>query len=192
MGDIDTTVVESDRVSLRPVEREDAAFLQRSTTDPEIRVGLGAPAPSNERETESFIEKVVEEGDGLSLLVEANGECDVKGEDEGENEPVGLVAAKSLDPARPELVYWFVPEYHGEGYGSEAVGLFVDYLFRTVDCHGLHARVFDFNKGSRGVLGRLGFREEGRFREAKFVDGAYVDVFHFGLLRREWSDRRAD
>ncbi|SEO85711.1 Protein N-acetyltransferase, RimJ/RimL family [Halogranum amylolyticum] len=175
VGDVDTTVVAGDRVSLRPVERDDAAFLQRSTTDPEIRIPLGSTSPSNEHETESFIEEVIESDDGVSLLVEAD------------EKRIGLVATKSLDPARPELVYWFAPEYHGDGYGTEAVGLFVDYLFRTVDCHGLHARVFAFNGGSRGVLERLGFAEEGRFREARFVDGAYVDVVHFGLLRRDWE-----
>lgn len=175
---VDTTVVAGDRVSLRPVERDDAAFMQRSTTDPDIRVPLGSTSPSNRQETESFIEEYVEGDDGVSLLVEADGE------------PIGLVATKSHDPARPELVYWFVPEYHGQGYGTEAVGLFVDYLFRTVDCRGLHARVFAFNAGSRGVLDGLGFTEEGRFREARFVDGEYVDVLHFGLLRCEWSERR--
>jgi ribosomal-protein-alanine N-acetyltransferase len=174
--EVDTTVVEGERVSLRPVERSDAAFMQRSTTDPEIRIPLGSPSPSNEHETESFIEEVVEGDDGVSLVVETD------------DEPIGLVAVKSLDPARPELVYWFVPEYHGDGYGTEAVGLFVDYLFRTVDCRGLHARLFAFNTGSRGVLEGLGFAEEGRFREARFVDGEYVDVFHFGLLRREWAE----
>ncbi|SFL59310.1 Protein N-acetyltransferase, RimJ/RimL family [Halogranum rubrum] len=176
--DVDTTVVEGERVSLRPVERDDAAFMQRSTTDPDIRIPLGSTSPSNEHESESFIEEYVEGDDGISLVVETD------------ETPIGLVAVKSLKPARPELVYWFVPEYHRQGYGTEAVGLFVDYLFRTVDCHGLHARVFAFNEGSQGVLEGLGFAEEGRFREARFVDGAYVDVFHFGLLRREWTDAR--
>ncbi|SDM80058.1 Protein N-acetyltransferase, RimJ/RimL family [Halogranum gelatinilyticum] len=173
----DTTVVSSERVSLRPVERDDAEFMQRSTTDPEIRVPLGSTQPSNSHQSETFIEETLEGGDGVSLVVETD------------DESIGLVAVKSLDQARPELVYWLVPEYHGEGYGSEAVGLFVDYLFRTHDCRGLHARVFDFNDGSQDVVRGLGFTEEGRFREARFVDGDYVDVVHFGLLRREWQAR---
>jgi RimJ/RimL family protein N-acetyltransferase len=172
---VDTTVVSSERVSLRPVERDDAEFMQRSTTDPEIRIPLGSTQPSNSHQSETFIEETLEGGDGVSLVVETDGE------------PIGLVAVKSLDQPRPELVYWLVPEYHGEGYGSEAVGLFVDYLFRTHDCRGLHARVFEFNGGSQDVVTGLGFTEEGRFREARFVDGEYVDVVHFGLLRREWQ-----
>ena len=170
----ETTVVEGERVSLRPVERDDADILQQSMTNPAIRVPLGSE-PRNYEETTAFIETYVEGDDNLSFVVEAD------------DERIGVVAAKSLSPTRPELVYWLFPAYHGQGYGTDAVGTFVDYLFRTVDCHGLFAVAFDFNAGSHGVLRRLGFREEGRLREHRFVDGSYVDVVQFGLLRREWE-----
>lgn len=32
--------------------------------------------------------------------------------------------------SRPELAYWILPEYHGEGYGREAVTLAVDIVFQ--------------------------------------------------------------
>ncbi|ELZ81400.1 protein N-acetyltransferase-like protein [Haloferax larsenii JCM 13917] len=175
----DTTVISDDRVSLRPVERDDADLLQRSMTDPEIRIPLGSDL-RNRHETTEFIEEYIEGDDNLSLVVEAEGER------------IGIVAAKSLTPVRPGLVYWFLPEYHGQGYGTEAVSCLVEYVFRNVDCHGVHAAAFDFNEGSRALLEGLGFTEEGRFREARFVDGSYVDVVHFGLLRREWEARQSD
>ncbi|KAB1196203.1 MULTISPECIES: GNAT family N-acetyltransferase [Haloferax] len=175
----DTTVVEGERVSLRPVERDDTDLLQRSMTDPAIRIPLGSE-PRNEHETTEFIEEYVEGSDNLSFVVEAEGER------------IGIVAVKSLKPARPELVYWFLPAYHGQGYGTEAVGSLVEYVFNAVDCHGLTAIVFEFNEGSRRLLERLGFEEEGRLREHRFVDGAYVDVLRFGLLRREWEQARSD
>ncbi|KAB1188379.1 MULTISPECIES: GNAT family N-acetyltransferase [Haloferax] len=176
----DTTVVSGDRVSLRPVERDDAELLQRSTTDPEIRVPLGAPKPQNRNQATEFIEKTVEEGDNIAFVVEVDGES------------VGFVMVEIRDYGRPELVYWLLPEYHGQGYGTDAVGCLVDYVFRTVDCHGLQAVTFDFNDASRGVLERLGFSREGRLREAAFVDGSYVDVLRFGLLRREWDAAQSD
>ncbi|WP_416839770.1 GNAT family N-acetyltransferase [Haloferax sp. DFSO52] len=174
----DTTIVDGERVSLRPTERDDVDILQRSMTDPRIRIPLGSE-PRNEHETTEFIEEYVEGDGNLSFVVEAA------------DERIGIVAVKSLEPARPELVYWFLPEYHGQGYGTEAVGCLVDYVFKTVDCHGLTAVAFEFNQGSHGVLKRLGFREEGRLREHRFVDGSYVDVVQFGLLRSEWDESRS-
>ncbi|KAB1196202.1 MULTISPECIES: GNAT family N-acetyltransferase [Haloferax] len=175
-----TTVVDGDRVSLRPVERDDAAFLQRSTTDPEIRIPLGAPKPQNLNQATEFIEKTVEDSDNICFIVEAD------------DEAIGFVMVEIHDYGRPNLVYWFIPEYHGQGYGTEAAGFLVDYFFRTVECHGLQALTFEFNDASRGVLERLGFTKEGRQREAAFVDGSYVDVVQFGLLRREWDASRSD
>ncbi|MFC7203502.1 GNAT family N-acetyltransferase [Haloferax namakaokahaiae] len=177
---VDTTVVAGERVSLRPVERDDAEFLQLSMTKPEIRIPLGSNDPMNSHQATKFIENVIEDGDGVSFIVEAD------------DERIGIVATKSTEPARPELVYWFVPEYHGQGYGSEAVGCLVEYLFRTVECRGLYARLFDFNEGSRGVLEKLGFTHEGTFREARFIDGEYVDTLHFGLLRSEWDAMQSE
>ncbi|KTG30833.1 GNAT family N-acetyltransferase [Haloferax profundi] len=176
----ETTVVEGESVALRPVERDDATLLQRSTTDPEIRVPLGAPAPQNHHQATEFIEQTVEESDNIAFVAEVDGEA------------IGFVMAEIRDYGRPELVYWLLPEYHGQGYGTDAVECLVDYLFRTVECHGLQAVTFAFNDASRGVLERLGFVKEGRLREAAFVDGSYEDVLRFGLLRSEWEESRSD
>jgi RimJ/RimL family protein N-acetyltransferase len=37
------------------------------------------------------------------------------------------------------------------------------------------------------VLERLGFVHEGTQREKEVVDGEYVDLEFYGLLRREWD-----
>ena len=76
------------------------------------------------------------------------------------------------------------------GYGTESLALFVDYLFESFPTHRLHVRAFESNRASRGVARKLGFTEEGSFREARFVRGEYVDVYHYGLLRREWEELR--
>lgn len=198
-------VVHGERVTLNTVERDDAAFVQRSSTDPKVRIPLGVTRPSNRKQTVSFIEEVIEKGDGVSLLVCVHDAEDEEGVAEGDAStdnnasatgdgdaadtptPIGMVASKNVSDTRPELVYWFAPEFHRRGYGTEAVGLFVDYLFETFECHGLHIRAFDFNEGSRRVARKVGFREEGCFVEARFVNGEYIDVYHYGLLREEWD-----
>jgi RimJ/RimL family protein N-acetyltransferase len=171
-------VLHGERVTLRTIERDDAEFLQRGHNDPEIRVPLGNDQPENENQAEESVEENVESEKGVSLLV-----C--LGE-----EPIGRVSAKGVRRDRTELVYWFVPDCQGKGYGSESVALFADYLMESFPVHRLHIRPFDFNEGSRGVARNLGFTEEGRFREARFVRGEYVDVYHYGLLRPEWAERR--
>ena len=169
------TFLEGDRVTLRPVEKDDAEFVQRATTDPEIRVSLGLTQPGNRHEVEEDIEEWTEDDENVELLV-----C-------LDDEPIGQVALMHLGWTRPEVSYWLVPEYHGQGYGSEAVGLVVEYFFETFEKRGLVARAFETNDGSRGLLESLGFTQEARLRENRFVRGEYVDEVVYGLLREEWE-----
>nr|WP_205427155.1 GNAT family protein [Halorussus sp. MSC15.2] len=42
------------------------------------------------------------------------------------------------------------------------------------------------------MLEKLGFAEEGVFREEAFVGGEFRDVTRFGLLADEWRDTERD
>ena len=169
-----------DRVTLRTVEHEDAEFVQRGHNDPDVAVPLGMRHPENASEARSHIED--SEGDKLNvgLLV-----CI---EDENDPTPVGEVHLMDLHHTRPEISYWVLPEYHGNGYGTEAVGVLVDYAFGSHEIRGLQAQAFAPNEESTGVLESLGFTHEGALRDARFRDGEYVDVVWYGLLREEWED----
>lgn len=169
------TFLEGERVTLRTVEKDDADFVRRASVEPEIRVPLGLTRPENRHQAEEGIEERAE-SDDVTLMV-----C-------RDDEPMGQVYLMHADWTRPELSYWLAPEYHGQGYSSEAVGLFVDYVFETFEKRGLIARSFETNDGSRGLLETLGFTQEARLRENRFVRGEYVDEIVYGLLREEWED----
>jgi RimJ/RimL family protein N-acetyltransferase len=61
-------------------------------------------------------------------------------------------------------------------------------VFRTYDYPAVDAVAHDFNEASRGLLGSLGFEEEGTIRRDRFIDGEYVDTYHYGLLREDWRE----
>ena len=170
-----------DRVTLRTVEREDAEFVQRGHNHPEVGVSLGLDRPENEAEAEADIESGEDDPLNVGLLA-----CLDEGD---EPTPIGKVSLMNLHHTRPEISYWVLPEYHGEGYGTEAVGVIVDYAFEAHEIRGLQAQAFAPNEGSVGVLENLGFAHEGTLRDARFRDGEYVDVVWYGLLREEWEDR---
>ena len=62
-------------------------------------------------------------------------------------------------------------------------------MFRTFDTPAVGAGVYDYNEASRRLLESLGFAEEGRLREYRFIDGEYRDCVQYGLLRREYRER---
>ncbi|NHN48458.1 GNAT family N-acetyltransferase [Halostella sp. JP-L12] len=191
-------VASGERVTLRTAEQEDVPFLQRGCTDPEIRYPLGTPVRNQEEieiwDDDAGSDRFIvcldgdETGPGQPDEVVEFGESPDDHAEDAAVRRIGMVAVQDADYKRPELGYWLVPEVHGEGYGTEAVSLLVDYAFRTYDAPAVGAGAFGFNDASRGLLESLGFAEEGRRRKFMFVDGAHRDMVQYGLLREEWRD----
>ena len=180
-----------ERVALRTIEREDGEFLQRAHTDPAIRHPLGTVHHQNLSQVEDHFEEFVEAEHNANYLVCLDGEAAGPGHpEEGDTTPIGVVNVTHTDWDRPNLAYWLVPDHHGEGYGKEAVALVVDTVFRSFDVHSIGAHAFAHNAASRGLLESLGFTQEGRAREERFIEGEYRDAIGYGLLRREWDPEK--
>lgn len=80
-----------------------------------------------------------------------------------------------------------VDDYLNQGYGTEALGLWVDYLFAHSEVHKIGLDTWSFNPRMVRVAEKIGFKYEGRQREMQFWQGEWLDLLHFGILREEWS-----
>nr|WJK64030.1 GNAT family protein [Halobacterium salinarum] len=89
-----------------------------------------------------------------------------------------------------ELAYHLDPDFHSEGYGSEAAELVVDYGFMDLNLNRIEAEAGAFNDASMGLLESLGFSREGVRRDAAHYRGDYYDIVTFGVLREEWAARQ--
>lgn len=76
-----------------------------------------------------------------------------------------------------------------KGLGTEAFGLWVDYLFSNSDVHRIGFDTYSFNRRMIRVGEKLGFVLEGTDREVIYWKGSWFDRLHFGLLRKEWGER---
>lgn len=157
----------NDRVTLRPVETDDAAFLAQLVNDPDVRAGIGAATPTPRHDEREWIE----EGDGTHLLVVAD-------------DPVGIVGFEEREPpwGVVEVGYFLDPEAWGNGYATAAVDLLVGYAFRERRAAKAVASVYETNPASARVLEKVGFDHEATLPEEAFVDGDRVDVERYGLL----------
>ncbi|PSQ48342.1 GNAT family N-acetyltransferase [Halobacteriales archaeon SW_7_65_23] len=174
--------LDGEAVSLRTIEEEDLEFLQEAINHPMVWRGIGRPDPVNAEQEREFFEEVVS-GDGeIALLVTRDPDTPLG--------TVGLTVKK--EARRAELGYWIAPQHQGEGYGTEAAGLLVDFGFRQRGFHRIEARVFEFNDASQGLLESLGFTLEGTHREGHYVDGSYQDTLWYGVLEEEWDDSTYD
>lgn len=88
---------------------------------------------------------------------------------------------------RAELGYMLSPTAWGQGLMAEALRAFIGHAFNEMNLNRLEADTDPRNARSMALLQRLGFRQEGLFRERWIVDGEVSDAAMFGLLRRDWD-----
>ena len=81
----------------------------------------------------------------------------------------------------PEEAYW------GLGIGEEALALWVQYLFETLNLQRVGFTTWSGNQKVIRLGNRLGFVEEGRIRRGCVVDEIYYDRIKMGLLKEEWQ-----
>ncbi|HZP94412.1 MAG TPA: GNAT family protein [Burkholderiales bacterium] len=77
----------------------------------------------------------------------------------------------------------------GKRYGTAAVSQLVRFGFRDRNLNRIGLHVLADNAAAIRLYVRAGFREEGRLREAAFIDGAFKDLILFSVLRSEFEGR---
>lgn len=87
-----------------------------------------------------------------------------------------------------EIGYYMILSERKKGYCTEAVKLFIDFLFLLQAVQRIQAATDDRNQVSQKVLENAGFTKEGTMRKALFMKGEYVDISLFSILRDEWKE----
>jgi RimJ/RimL family protein N-acetyltransferase len=87
-----------------------------------------------------------------------------------------------------EIGFALIPSERGKGYGTEAVTIFVDYLFLSRDLVRIQAMTDLRNTPSQRILETVGFKREGIVRKSMFIHGEWKDLQLYSILREEWKE----
>jgi len=77
----------------------------------------------------------------------------------------------------------------GKGYGRESMGLLLDFAFLILNLNRVELDTFDFNERAQKCYLKVGFKEVGRRRKARFIDGRYCDDIIMDILKDEWPGK---
>ena len=83
--------------------------------------------------------------------------------------------------------YELTKDAQGHGYMQEAARSVISWGFREMELNRIEAQTHPNNTRSINLLGRLGFAEEGRLRQAAYWSAQHHDMLQFSLVRAEWS-----
>ena len=75
----------------------------------------------------------------------------------------------------------------GKGFGLQACQLVLNHGFNKIGLNRIWTGTAATNIPMQKVCEKLGMRQEGIFREGIFLNGEYVDVYAYGILKKEWE-----
>ncbi len=78
-------------------------------------------------------------------------------------------------------------EDRGKGYGTQAMGMLLRFVFAELNLFRVSAVVPEYNTIAIALLKKYGFVEEVRRRQSVERDGKRWDILVFGLLKEEWQ-----
>ncbi|MDR3471777.1 MAG: GNAT family protein [Devosia sp.] len=175
--------IETERLILRPFSRGDvdAVYAYRQRQD--VARFLFDNPMSRETCAEAVQERIrqvslAEEDDRITLAVERREGGDLIGEI--------TIIWRSVTDRQGEVGYILNPDFHGQGYATEAVRALVDLGFRDLDLHRIYARCNPANVASYKLMERLGMRREAHFREHRLVKGSWEDEYVYAILAAAW------
>ena len=105
------------------------------------------------------------------------------------DEFVGMMAMRITSKAdrTGHVGYWISSRAQGRGVVSRLLGVFVGYCFREWRLHRIELHCATANERSCRVAERSGFRLEGTMRQARLVNGEFLDMKLYALLQPEWA-----
>ncbi|MBU9711785.1 GNAT family N-acetyltransferase [Evansella tamaricis] len=77
-------------------------------------------------------------------------------------------------------------EFWGKGYATEAVHALLEFGFRKMSLHKITASTNCKNQRAIKVLDKYGFQRDGVLREHQLLDGEFIHVYTYSLLKKEF------
>ncbi|NMA69790.1 MAG: GNAT family N-acetyltransferase [Desulfitobacterium sp.] len=174
-------MLQGKKTYLRPLENDDIVLFKKWYNDQEVNYWANGAWPL----TTMLGEEEIEER--FFLTQDSSDRYIVLNE---KKTPIGTIGFRELNlPARSATLFIIIgeKEYWGQGYGTDALRVLIDYLFLQWNLHRLTVDTWDGNHRAIRAYEKLGFKVEGCLRQARFVQGEYRDAIIMGILRNEYE-----
>ena len=168
---INQPVIETERLTLRPMRKSDSGPLELFAADERVACmtrDIAHPLPPGA--VDSLVARAQAEDRDVDIWV-------MDGATSGQGTLLGLISLERMDRAQSEISYWVVPAFWNTGLASEAVRGLVDANPR--DNQTMFASVFQDNPASARVLTNAGFQYLGDAEAFSVARGSVVPTWTY-------------
>ncbi len=168
-----------ERILLRPLEPRDTDDLWRDLHDPESRRLTGTHRTFTYQEIAAYCAPRATQIDRITLAITDPSDGAFYGE---------VVLNDHDEPNRSAgLRIDLSAGARGRGLGTAALRLVLAHAFGPLQLHRVALEVFAFNSRAIHVYEKVGFRLEGRMRDALWWEGTPHDTLLMAILAPDWA-----
>lgn len=178
-------VVETDRLKLRKLTREDSKDVFEYAQIKSTTEFLSWYPHRTEKDSLKFIDSVVE---NYNKGYVAPWGIELK----EENKIIGTVGFNSINHINncAEIGFVINEKYGKRGLASEAAGAVLDFGFAEMKLHRIEAHCDQNNEASAKLLERVGMTYEGTLRDRFYLKDRFVTVKLFSVLEHEYETNK--
>lgn len=110
-----------------------------------------------------------------------------------EGKYIGECGIKSVDwkNRRTEIYIFLGKDYVGNGYGTDATKVLLDFIFNEMNLNKVKLTVLSINTRAIKSYKKCGFRIEGTLKSELFKEGSYQDLIIMGILKDDYLDNKS-
>lgn len=183
---MDKPTLNGEMLTLRPIRASDAEAVWEAVTDDEGRRLTGTTRAFTRAEIDTWCSTVADLPDRVDLAITLA--------DPADDEYLGEIVLTDIDEVvrSANLRLAMRPGYRGRGYGTEAIQLVLGLAFDGLGLHRVGLDVLSINTRAQALYENLGFRVEGRRRDAYRDGERWCDGIDMGLLEDEFRAGQLD
>ncbi|MBH0229099.1 GNAT family N-acetyltransferase [Halobacillus sp. KCTC 3957] len=171
-------VIETERLKLREVTKEDASDLLRYLSDEEIVKHMGLPpfqSVDDAYDEINWYSSIYQEGTGIrwGITLKEN------------DQVIGSCGFLNRQPKhfRAEVGFELSRKHWGQGIASEALEAVVQYGFSQLQLERIEALIVPENLPSQRMVEKMGLQKEGLLRHYEYTNGKFDDLYMYSLLK---------
>ena len=170
------TIHVNEKIKLTPIFKKDKKQLVERINHPEISNNtLTIPYPYKNKDADWYLDHIAKKKKDGKIFNWA-----IRHSEDGFIGSVGLLGGVALgNPTRDAFGYWLWEKYWGKGIMTNVVESFVEYCLGERGLSRIEATVFEYNKGSKRVLEKAGFEQEGFLKKAYLKNGNFINAYLF-------------
>ena len=101
---------------------------------------------------------------------------------------IGLHSVDNINRTATLGIFIGNRNYWSKGYGTEAIQLILDFGFNYLNLRNIDLALMEFNQRALKCYQKCGFKEIGRRRKSKFINGKYYDSILMDILAEEFTE----